>query len=956
MSKYRIATDSGTYEVEADHEPTQDDLDKFLAATTPTKRSALDINAVSTPKDRPLSGAGVDMALEVGVPMMAQVATAPGAETGITSLVGAGASILGNVLAQTRRVAMGEQNDFSGGQIAQAAATGAVPFTGPAAKAASSRPLLSAIVDVAKSAGKTGLVGLGGEAIKTTIDKGQLPTGAEAVASFGLPAIVGGGASALGSFSGGLVTKGNRVADNLRDYGATTPSPGMLLPEELAATESRLARAHPTGEVANKVDAAYQGMADQVQSIAPNPREGAEIFSTASPLLHQVSKSEDELSKLNSLSQKATEDARDAALKFRQAMASGDTEAVAEGKKAAEKLSNQAFGENLNSALENAKELATAKITGGASGIDSAAARTLFVEHVAKPIEAAFQEKSAQMYSLVDNFDPGFSADPILAEANKAAVEITGNLPKKLDSAMAVVRNELASPDTNNMVSLQALRNARSELLRRVNLGEFGSSNEERLIKGVAATITKEIDSQAVAALGEDGGAALKDANKFYRETRPLFDQRGVDVLFNSGTPDEVTRTMLTGMEKAGVNSDEYQNLQKLVSKIGEFNPDLAKAAQGHIQDTLRRSIIFDASRVNPSSATGELAVDSGALVGVLDKMARVPGTLEALNLGTPAKVAELKKLMASYPEAAKMTTAQWSSLMESPEFASATSQGALSTALTPALAASQAEEQLVKAANLRAGGKVDRANIVYNSAIDTVRSVGGDVAAAKAKYEALLRDPTAIAMNNPGLSDSGFNSFAKTLFDPKANALTNTDVRAVSDALRSDPRMANRELLTRLQERYIADKIAAYHSTPVSSSMLQHPDADAVALFFNPTNPSDATNEIARARAILEPAQLNALSAFATTAKAVGQYERLGVVPVRPGSYDIPVVGEMRRGLDAIADFYREGKYTVAAKLLADPAKASRFAVKVGETGQAAADLMGTSAQGVGRAIDAKR
>lgn len=956
MPKYRVETSQGTFEVESDKEPTQQDLDRYLAGTTSTRRQAAPMvnrdNQAGKDGGAGL-GTAIDIGLEAGLPLAAQAATAPGTGIGITSAIGASASVLGNMLAQTRRLIAGEQDNYSAGQLAQAAATGAVPFAGPAAKLAeSSRPVLRSIVQMGKEGFKQAGVGLGGEAIKVAIDEGRMPTGGEAAMSAMIPGAIGGGASAIGSIAKGIVTRGQRVAENLADYGSVRATPGMLLPEDLARTEHNISTARPGSRTAGRVTDAYQDVSDQVQSIAPAPREGAEIFKTASPLIGQISSAEKELAKLNGAAQDATDRARKALGKVRGATEQMDREAGDAGFKAAQKASDEAFDANLSSALENAKELAVGRVTGGAKGIDSATARTLFVEHVAKPVEAAFEEKSAQMYSLVDGEKKAFSAKPIIDQAEYLASKASGKLPAKLQSSVNSVKDMLG--DGVELVSLQDLRNARAELLKKVQLGEM-SSYEEKMIKAVAHGITEQIDQQAAKALGEAGGEALKSANKFYAETRPLFNNRGVDVLFSTGTADEFSRTMLAGMEKAGVNSDEYKNLQKLIDKIGEFNPELKTAAQAHVQDTLRRSVIFDASHVSPSSATGELVVDADALVKRLDQMARVPGTLEALNLGTPAKVAELKKLMGKYPEAAKLSSAQWTDLMESDAFRSATASGELSVQLAPVLATSQAEAQLVKAANLRAGGKVERANEAYNAALDTVRSIHGDVGAAQAKYEALLKDPTAIALNNPGIGSKGFNDFANSLFNPKANALTNTDVRAVVSGLESSPMPANRALLERLRERYIADKIAAYHSAPPTSSMLQHPDADAVALFFNPVNAADATNEIARARALLSSEQLNALSAFARTAKSVREYEAFRTIRDKPGSYNIPVVGEIRRGLDAVADLYREGKYEVAAKLLSNPSAFSRTAIRVGEAGQSASRGLGTAAQGAGRAIDAR-
>jgi len=463
-----------------------------------------------------------------------------------------------------------------------------------------------------------------------------------------------------------------------------------------------------------------------------------------------------------------------------------------------------------------------------------------------------------------------------------------------------------------------------------------------------------------VKALGEDGGNGLLAANKFYREGKELFDQEGVDALFASKPNDGAVRKIIGGMEKSGVNADEYKNVQNLIARIGQESPGLAESAQGHLNDIIKRSVIYDASRVAPGT-TGELVVDGEALLSSMRKLGKVPGTLEQLGLGSQASLGELETLFAKYPEATKMTSKDWDTIFSSPAFRASVagkpwSKTELATNLNETLAASQADNQIVKAANLRAAGKVQEAQQVYGKAVDTLKGANGDVAAAQQKYESLLKDPVAVAFNNPNLSDSDFNSFAKALFDPKASKVTNQDVSQMADALRRSPNPANKDLLLRLQERYIADKVAAYHSTPVSSTMLKHPDADAVALFFNPVNPGDATNEIARARALLEPGQLNQLAAFSRTAKAVGQYEKLGIVPIKSGSYDIPVVGMVRRGLDAVADLYREGKYNLAAKVLADPAKFSKIAINVGDEISDDATILQQFGVGAGRVQSNRR
>ncbi len=974
MPKYIVETNQGKFEIEADNEPTQADVQKYLDATTATDKEirssdnpAVRRSRIGESPSESLNRAGArstglatDLLLEGAIPAAAQAAAAETGPRGM-AIVGGGTSALGNILAQARRVSAGEQEGFSLGQLGAAAATGAIPVAGPEANAARlvARPFISKVINAGVTSAKLAGIGAAGENIKLLIDEGRLARPGEDLRAGLLPGVIGFGASAGGEIAEGISRSGRNVAENARDYSSisASPTPGMLLPETLAGTEQKIAARLPKGEVAGAIDAVKGDLQTGIQQVAPNPQEGAEIFKTASPLIRQIKTAEDELSKLNGVAKKANRSAEDAFTALGEAKAAGKADVQKTMADEAEKLSNESFNANLASAMENAKELATNRAVGGSSGVDPATGRDLFVEHVSKPVLAAFDKRAAELYSVVDNQAANFDAKPILTYARQLASDVTGGLPKKLDAAIALVTDNLG---TGEKVSLQALRNARAELLRKVRLGDLDSNNEERLVKGIASEITKQIDSQAVKALGQEGGEGLLAANKFYREGKELFDQEGVDALFASKPNDGAVRKIIAGMERSGVNADEYKNVQTLIERIGKDSPGLAESAQTHLNDIVKRSVIYDASRVAPGSA-GELVVDGEALLASMRKLGKVPGTLEKLGMGSPAAVGELETLFAKYPEATKMTSKDWDQIFSSPAFRASVagkpwSKTELATNIADTLAASQADNQIIKAANLKAAGKTAEASAAYGKAVETLRSANGDVAAAKQKYETLAKDPVALAFNNPNLSDQDFNSFAKALFDPKASKVTNGEVSQMADSLRRSANPDNKALLLRLQERYIADKVAAYHSTPTSSSMLKHPDTDAVALFFNPVNPGDAANELARARALLEPAQLNQLAAFSRTAKAIGQYEKLGVVPVRAGSYDIPVVGMVRRGLDAVADLYREGKYATAAKLLADPEKFSKVAITVGDTLEEGADSLQRFGVGAGRVQSNRR
>lgn len=967
MPKYRVETNQGIFEVEADTEPTVADIERHLASQNGAAPAAAQpVTAGSGPmffqngrprvsqKEDPSAptGLAIDLALEAGIPAAAQALTAPGAALGVTSAVGAGASVLGNLLAQTRRVAMGEQEGYSGGQVAQAGVSGAIPFVGPARTAERlSRPVLRGAMQVGKNAALQGATGFAGEATKTLIDEGRMPSLGEGMLSTAVPGALGGAGTVVGIAGNRIRNRAERVLENANVFGAADipATPGMLDPEELAAIESRIAKGKPGTAVAKNVDRTREGMTDTLNWMAPNPREGSEIFDEIKPLLGKVSQAEGEISKLNEKAtiarERVTEKFR--ALQDHRIKAQGNVDS--EVKKAAETAVDEAFTANLDSVLDNARQLAVAKTAAAETGIDPATARNLFVDHVAKPLQAAFEEKSAQMYSLVDAEARVFDAAPILAKADELALKASGTLPQKLKVSVQNVRDMLQSAEEGMQVSLQDLRNTRAELLKRVQMGQELGSYEERMIKDIASEITQQIEKQAVTALGEEGGEALKAANKFYSETRQLFDSPGVDVLFSPLPTDEYVRKVVGGMKQSGINSDEYVGLKKLADKIGEFNPELKEQVTKQMQDNLRQSIIHEAAILDP--VTGKLKVDGAELVKRLEPMARVDGTMGALGFGSRENVVELKRLFDRYPDAPKLSADQWEVLTASPMFQSAKGARDLKPAIEPYLAAASADTALTRAAFLRNAGQLKESQRAYDQALNDLDGINGDKVAAQVRYDNLLNDPIAVSLNNPKLQASEYNTFARAFFDPKANAVTNAELSGLVQQMRNGP-PAVRQTLTKLQERYIADKIAAYQTAGVSSELLQKPDAETIAIFFNPTNPGDAAAEIARAKAILDPDQIRQLENFSKVAKAVDRYEKLGT-PLPAGSKDIPFVGAVRRGFDALVDQYRERKYFKIAESLADPSKFVRVQTRRGERFQDAGQALVTGAQGAGRVVD---
>ncbi len=928
------------------------------------------------------TGLGIDLALEAGIPATLQALTTEFSPV-VQSGIGAIASGLGNILAQGRRLISGEQSGFSPGQVAASTATGAIPFAGPAANA--ERLGQFGLMQILKDAGiegvKLGAVAASGEAVKTLVDEGRMPRLDEA----GVPTLISAGAgTAIGgirSAANAYRTAGMKVAENAADYSAVNhpPTPGMLLPDQLASSEQRAARANPTGPIAQSIDEVKGALTSGMQNVAPNPPEGAALFKQVSPIIGQISSTEAELGKLSGEAKAANEDAYQALADLGQKRAirqatdnAAAQKTLTQQTKIADKVSQDAYTAQIKSVNKNAQDLALTRMIGGDEAIDPALNRDLAVEHVVKPTMAAKENYFAQQYSLVDNQARVFDTRPILDAAEEQASSLTGNIPRKANAAIAQVKNNLSGI----LVSLQDLRNTRSEILRTVRMGDFESDADERIAKGIASEITKQINAQATSALGEEAGNILRKTNSEYSAFSNAMDAPGVNAIFSKKPSDDYVRGVVSDMQKnGGVNADSYKNLQNVIDQVSGFKfntpetgpamqqgNELAANLRAHVQDMLKSSILYDSSQ----NIDGKLVVNGQQLSENLDKIAKTPGTAERLGFGGDESVTQLRKLFRDYADASKLDKSDMEDLFNLPAFKAASLPPAYGGAgpivpietlrskaldqLKNQMADSQANNLLLRSANLKAAGAEEAAKATYQRAVATAQSVDGDLAALRSKYESLLQDPVAIAFNNPNLPKSGFNAFASALFDPAANKLENKEVGDLVNALRTSPNPQNQQMLKQLQSRYIEDKISAYQSTNKSTAALNSPDTNSIALFFSPANPSDAANEIERAKTLLDPEQFAALSEFSKTAKAISRYEKIGSAGEEPGKYTIPIFGRIRRGIESVADLVRDGQYGVASKLLADPAQFSASAQMVGDAANNSIPAFQKAAVGAGR------
>jgi hypothetical protein len=941
MPTYRVETDQGTFDVDADREPTNDEI---LSALNSQKRgeteksykssTGFDPYGVTTrtearklPESEALSpGLAIDIGLEAGIPAVAQTLAIPLTPAG-QSFVGSTTSAIGNVLAQVRRIAAGEQKGFSPGQTVSAAAIGAIPFSGPGANL--ERVTASQFVkNAAKQGLKTGAAAVAGQEIQSLVDQQKLAPIPETIGVGILGATLGAGASTISDIATNRILRSREISKSLGELGgmAEQASPGMLLPSELAPVEGKLALRKPSGVPAQRAEEGRKAFSEQAVKLAPDIEEGDVIYNEIGPKIGAINKLETDISAVGEKAAKANEQVDASLAAIREARATGQAGTEEAIKLEVQKAADEAFQSNFQSVKENAKRVIAEESAGGFQGVNPAIAQEIKNEFVVRPAANAVRRQQEVLYAPIKGMekDAVFETAPILAKADEVAAETSGGLPGKVESAIKTVREILKEPTA----SLQDLRNLRSDIYRAIDLNEFGSSNADRLMKGIAGEITAQIDSQATKVLGEEAGQQLLRANKFYSETRPIFAEGRINKILNTEALGDSATSLVNQIRSSGVDAPEYKALIEAIDATRKFDPELADGLKNRLNNTIKRSIIHRAS-----DSSGR--VDPAEMFKYLDDIKKADksgNSLLEFGFGDAKQVDDLGKLLEKYPDASKLTSQQWDDLMSVPAFASELSKKPIATDIERILAVTQAENQLIKSANLRAAGAVNKAEKLYQDAISTAKSLNISEQEMKGRMEQLMADPSFVAWNNPKFPNQGFNALKSALFDPEANKVSNADIRELVSKLASSKNSADQKTLKNLQSAYLADKIAVFDKSNAKNLLLE-PKSDEIAIFFNPANPGNKNNELERFKALFQndPDAINRIQQFGRMARAVQEYEKLAKTPVIPASYNIPVVGEIRRGFDFLGDLYRQKKYDQLSSLLSNPREFAKLQLQSG-------------------------
>jgi hypothetical protein len=552
-------------------------------------------------------------ALRYGVPLAAGLATGPVAGLAAlarTAAITGGAAGLGEAGAQTvERVA--EDKEYRPGEIAGATIRGAAPLI---SRAPIKTILAAGGAGVAGGAaeGKTGGMEMAGEFVKSAAPVGFLQ---------GLSSVLGANRARL---SGGI-SRSEQIEKIAP--GKITATFGQAFPE-FAGLQSRIESQTGSQELANQLLDQSKVVANAVRNITGMPAE------SHSKLVSRIAQT------FGGLSPETGARLANEAQNVNDAFA-----AVERARSEAQKSLAQDALKEAQQAFQKAIEVETLKggIRGGGVRQYQPAIMGAEVEDVIQSTKKAFTDRSAELYKPVKQFEntPAFDLglpagqnvgsveDEILGLLNKYPALKTGDQSRVFTPYLRKLEEILAS---KTPASLNDLRAIRDQLYDASDVaGQAFGTAAKTDIRNVAKRITQTIDFQAPYFLGQPEALALKEANAFYSQFRPRFDEFGVVQAFKPGTMETGQMAeMFTGrVARQGTETPGFANPYTLLQDLRKANVANVPAPE-RLAD-ITRSGIVDRS-IDP--VTGD--VDLLKLAGDLNTISKQGGGgLQQLGFGT---------------------------------------------------------------------------------------------------------------------------------------------------------------------------------------------------------------------------------------------------------------------------------------------------------------------------------
>ena len=870
-----------------------------------------------------------DYTVEVGLPLVAQIATAefsPAAQAAVGGITGS----VGNALAQGRRVMAGEQKGFEAGQWLQNTSLSAIPIIGSVKVAG----LTGAALKTAKVAALPA-AGAATTAGRTLLDEGRLPTKEEVIFAAGLPAALHVASMPVG-LAGRVVSK--KIKDMAEkearmNEAGVKPTLGMI-DTQFAQAEQRIAERQGIGRpLPASIEDAHKDMKAFLADAATPKAEIFEMGTEYYDTLNRAQKVRDSLSEEAKAAVAASREAQDKLMLLRNVVDKETREAL---EAEASKKANESFLATVSSTVKNAQDLARDQLQGNTPLLNPAVAADAAYDRVISPMfdkkVGAFPVHFNEQYSKFDPNIPVYDVGALGGALKEAESRVTEGVPTPLGAAVSMAKKFMAPAEEGGATPMRSLGDLRSlrDKLYSASQGNIPGGDRSAIIqmaRAVSDLINNGADDAAGVALSNFGkewdAEALRAVNAGYRRYSDLLELPGVADFLDKDTAKLTVNRALSEMDKSGAQAVTFDNLSKVINYASEISPELGETLRRQRNDIFKGALFQRFAEGNFDEASGGYLVSPSKLANWMAQVEQAsPGTLKELGLGDKGTANALKALADAYPHASKPTDAQLASIfrnplfqasMEAQKFGGKAPKDVLNHFLGQAMADSQTKNLADLTANLASMGKLEEAKAVWAEARQRVVQSGRDLAKADAVLVELGEDPLKVAFSSAGLNPKSYDDLAKFLKDPNT---PDKWVQSFVDGAKATEQ--GQAFLDEIRAREVADYFA--EEAVASPSYVQTPTVpnyQKIAEFHQ----NDIPLQDARRRLgiLLDEESLRLLDERSRMSRDFLDYAKGGKAPSDMVAGRVPVNSVTRKALGLIESALKNGEYRVAAWLLID-------------------------------------
>ena len=861
-----------------------------------------------------------DYTVEVGLPLVAQIATAE-LSPAVQSAVGGATGAVGNALAQGRRVLAGEQEGFEGGQFFQNTALSAIPIIGSVKVAG----LAGAGLKAAKVAALP-VAGAATTAMRTLIDEDRLPTEEEMIFAAGLPLALHVASMPVGLVGRKVATRVKGMAEKEAQMNAVGVKPTLgMLDTGFAQSEQGIAERQGIGKaLPASIEDAHKDMKAFLADAATPKAEIFEMGTEYYDTLNRAQKVRESLSEEAKAAVAASREAQDKLALMRNVV---DKETRALLEEEVSKKANESFLATVSSTVKNAQDLARDQLQGNTPLLNPAVAADQIYDRVVTPMfdkkVGAFPVHFDEQYSKFDPNIPVYDVAPLSGALKAAEDMVTEGIDTPLVSVVKMAKDFVTAPRR----SLGDVRKFRDKLYFALR-GNMSGGDRNAIIqmaRSASDLINDGADDAADVALRDFGktwdAEALRSVNAGYRRYSDLLELPGVADFLDKDTSKATVNKALSEMDKSGANAVIFDNLSKVINYASEIAPELGETLRRQRNDIFKGALFQRFAEGNFDEASGSYLVSPSKLADWMTTVEQAsPGTLKEMGLGDKGSATALKTLADAYPHASKPTDAQLASVFRNPlfqasleaqKFGGKTPTDVLNHFLGQAMADSQTRNMADLTANLASMGKLEEAKAVWAEARQRVVQSGQDLAKADATLIELGQDPLKVAFSSAGLNPKSYDDLAKFLKNP--NTPDKWVQSFVDGAKQTEQGTA---FLDEIRAREVADYFAEEASQ--SPSYVQTPtipNYQKIAEFHQ--NDIALADSRRRLGLILDEESLKILDERSRMARDFLDYAKGSKAPSDMVAGKVPVNSVTRKALGLVESAIKTGEYRVAAWLL---------------------------------------